>query len=147
VSLFRSRVAALLLGVALSAVVLPEPEAQAQAQGVVYGPGVSPRRSSGLGLGGAGLILLLGGLATSAGGFGILYACREGESCHNDTTTALGWVLAAPGIPPIGLGLLFLWLDKGGSLSRTVYNEPRLPVTFTAAPIPSGGMLGVTYQF
>lgn len=142
-SFSRTRAIALGLSVAFGATLLPVKEVQAQQ--VVYGtPGA---QRSGIGLGGAGLLLLLGGLVASGAGFAVLYSCREGESCHNDTTTTVGWVLAAPGIPPIALGALFLWLDKGGPSSRTIYNQPALPVTFTAGPIPSGGMFGATYNF
>src|SRR5262245_3468784 len=115
-SFLRSRAIALVLGAATLGALTVVPEREAQAQGVVYGPGTHPRRSgTGLGLGGVGLILLGGGLVASAGGFALLYACRSGESCHNDTTTTLGWVLAAPGLPPIALGALFLLIAKPDS--------------------------------
>jgi len=45
-----------------------------------------------------GLGLAAGGLVVGGAGFAVLYACREGTTCHNRDTTVLGWVLAAPGV-------------------------------------------------
>ena len=45
-----------------------------------------------------GLGLTLGGLVLGGAGFAVLYLCREGTGCYNNTTTIVGWVLAAPGI-------------------------------------------------
>jgi hypothetical protein len=125
------------LSVALCAMFVAEPEAHAR----------SRRSSSGIGLGGAGLLLLGGGILTAAPGLTILYVCREDEPCHSDTSTAVGWALAAPGIPAIALGALFLWLDKPGGSRGSVFVPRTMPVAITGGPIRSGGMIGASYQF
>ena len=96
-----------------------------------------------------GLGLFAGGLLTSAPGIAILAVCKEGKPCHSDAATAIGWALTVPGLPPIALGMLFVWLDKPSS--RAVYNTPQTPpagsLRFAAAPLPGGGMASATYTF
>src|SRR4051812_19615597 len=55
-----------------------------------------------------GLGLTAGGLALGGVGFAVLYVCREGETCHNQTMTYVGWGLAAPGVLPLAAGLIIL---------------------------------------
>ena len=80
----------------------------------------------GLGLTGAGL--LLGGA-----GFAVLYACREGTECHSDKTLqTAGWVLAAPGVIPLAIGLFMLYAAVGGKSSG---------VALGVMPLPDGGLV------
>lgn len=121
------------------------PPAHAQATIGIH----SESRASGPSLAAVGLGLLGGGVLTSAPGFAVLAACKEGKPCHNDATTAIGWLLAAPGIPPIVIGLFFIWLDKPHGRGG-VYNAPPRPspLQIGMAPLPgSGGMVSVGYSF
>lgn len=61
-----------------------------------------------------GLGLAAGGLVLGAGGFTVLYVCREGTACYGDVTTVIGWALAAPGIIPLGVGLIMMYAASGG---------------------------------
>src|SRR5262245_17201166 len=62
----------------------------------------------GLGLVGAGLVL-------GGAGFAILYVCREGQACHADKgLTTAGWVLAAPGLIPLAVGVVLIYISSGG---------------------------------
>lgn len=61
-----------------------------------------------------GLGLTLGGLSLGAAGFAILAICDEGSSCYSPTTRTLGWILAAPGIIPLVVGLVMLYVSVGG---------------------------------
>jgi hypothetical protein len=62
----------------------------------------------GLGLTGAGLVL-------GGAGIAVLYVCREGTDCHQDKgLQAAGWVLAAPGLIPLVVGLVLIYISTGG---------------------------------
>lgn len=141
-----TRAALISIGAALGATLVGVPDAHAQSVMVSS----STRASSGPSLSAIGLGLLAGGLLTSAPGIAILAACKEGKPCHNDATTAIGWMLAGPGIPPIVFGIFFIWLDKPHGRNN-LYNAPKtrpLPLQVTAGPLPSGGgMVGATYTF
>jgi hypothetical protein len=105
-------------------------------------PIVSPRDPEGIGLTALGAVLVAGGLVGGAVGFGILYGCREGESCHGDATTALGWVLAAPGIPPLTVGIVLIAMGlHSDNVARAA------PVHVVAESVPGGGTLGVAVDF
>src|SRR5688572_17537446 len=91
----------------------------------------TPSRPEGLSVAAVGAILVAGGLAGGAAGFAILYACREGESCHGDATTALGWTLAAPGIPPLTVGLVLIAVGLNSDDGQAA-----APVTFHAGSVP-----------
>lgn len=142
----RIFVAALSGAAALSLSLVDCPSASAQTTiGVNSGSHASGPSLSAVGLG-----LLGGGVLTSAPGFAVLAACKEGKPCHSDATEAIGWLLAAPGIPPILVGLFFVWLDKPHSRGG-MYNAappPPSPIRIGMAPLPgSGGMVSVGYSF
>lgn len=65
-----------------------------------------------------GLGLAAGGLVLGAGGFAVLYACRVGTECYGDVTTVIGWVLAAPGVIPLTIGLIMMYGASGGRGGR-----------------------------
>lgn len=65
-----------------------------------------------------GLGLAAGGLVLGGAGFAVLYGCREGTGCYGDVTTVIGWVLAAPGIIPLTVGLIMMYAASGGSRGR-----------------------------
>lgn len=92
----------------------------------------------GMGLAGAGLVL-------GGAGFAILEACGEGSSCHNNTTTTIGWVLAAPGLIPlaVGLGMMyFTYGNTGGRRGRGSHSATPHTWVLTAGPLPGGVMVG-----
>lgn len=95
----------------------------------------------GLGLTGAGLIL-------GGAGFGVLYGCRAGTACHGDTTTVVGWVLAAPGVIPLAVGLIMIWLSSGSrGRVEAPSSAPASAWAFSFAPLPGGAMVGAGTQF
>jgi hypothetical protein len=92
----------------------------------------------GLGLVGAGLVL-------GGAGFAILYVCREGQECHADQTLrTVGWVLAAPGIIPLGVGLLLLYVSSGG---RGGTHAASALSSLTVSPLPGGAFVSGGLRF
>lgn len=94
-----------------------------------------------------GLALVGAGLVLGGAGFGVLYGCRAGTQCYGETTTVLGWVLAAPGVIPLAVGLIMIWLSSG---SRGRVEAPTSSSTqwaFSLAPLPGGAMVGAGAQF
>jgi hypothetical protein len=95
----------------------------------------------GLGLTGAGLVL-------GGAGFGVLYLCREGTTCHNNTSTTVGWVLAAPGILPLVVGIAILYFGTGGGRRADLTpTEKAGQWAFSVMPLSGGGMLGGSVRF
>ncbi len=92
-----------------------------------------------------GLGLVGAGLALGGAGFAILYVCREGQQCHQDKgLTTTGWVLAAPGIVPLAVGLFLMYLSSGSSKSV----HAATPVaSFDVAPLPGGAFASGTFRF
>ncbi|MFO0598895.1 MAG: hypothetical protein U0228_26545 [Myxococcaceae bacterium] len=89
-----------------------------------------------------GLGLTAGGLVLGGAGFAVLYVCRAGTACHNDTTTVIGWVLAAPGIIPLTVGLIMIWLSTGSSARvMAPARTPSRQWAFGFAPLAGGGGL------
>jgi len=88
----------------------------------------------GLGLTGAGLVL-------GGAGFAILYLCREGTSCYGDQgLRTAGWVLAAPGIIPLAVGLVLIYITVGGrSGGGGAKIHGAAPVSLGFVPLPGGG--------
>lgn len=112
-----------------------------------YAP--APVRASGSGsLFLLGLGLTAGGLVLGGAGFAVLYVCRSGTACYSDTTTVIGWVLAAPGIIPLTVGLIMIYLSTGSS-HRVL--APTKPATrqwaFGFAPLAGGGLVSAATQF
>lgn len=112
-------------------------------------PGPVPRASShaevdlfllGLGLTGAGLVL-------GGAGFAVLYLCRDGLACHNPTTTVVGWALAAPGVLPLAVGLVMLYLstNRSGRVMAPVESAERW--VFGVAPVRDGALLTAATSF
>jgi len=146
-------VLASLLFFAASAVAAPR---TANAQVYVAAPAPAPRpvgsvverttRGSMLLL---GLGLVGGGLAAGGGGFAILYFCQRGTSCYDPTLEVVGWIIAAPGIIPLVVGGIMVYASLDSSGRNVSRPQPR---TFAltgvgATPLPSGAMLGATFQF
>lgn len=88
-----------------------------------------------------GLGLAAGGLVLGGAGFAVLYACREGTGCYGDVTTVVGWALAAPGLIPLGVGLVMMWLGAGAPSRVSVPVERTTRWAFGLAPLPGGGGL------
>ena len=96
-----------------------------------------------------GLGLTLGGLVLGGAGFGVLYLCREGTTCHNNTTTIVGWVLAAPGIIPLVVGLAILYFGSGGGGRRggLAPKEEAGQWALSFMPMNGGGLIGGAVRF
>lgn len=95
----------------------------------------------GLGLTGAGLVL-------GGAGFAVLYLCREGTGCHNSTTTTVGWVLAAPGIIPLIVGVAILYFGTGGGRhSELLPTEKAGQWALSAMPLSGGGLVSGSVRF
>lgn len=81
--------------------------------GARFSPGIHGPDSSDLVLN--GLLLVGAGLVAGAAGFAIMAACPQGGRCYSDTLNTVAWVLAAPGLIPIVVGVFLIYL---GSPSR-----------------------------
>jgi hypothetical protein len=95
-----------------------------------------------------GLGLAAGGLVLGGAGFAVLYVCRDGTACHSDATTVIGWVLAAPGIIPLTIGLIMMYASSGGSGRVTtpkVGSSQRWAFGF--APLRDGGFVSAATTF
>lgn len=93
-----------------------------------------------------GLSLVGAGLVLGGGGFAVLYLCREGTGCHNETTTTVGWVLAAPGIIPLAIGLIMLYATSGRHASL-LPTEKAGQWAFGFSPLGGGGLLSGSVRF
>ncbi len=95
-----------------------------------------------------GLSLTGAGLVLGGAGFAVLYLCREGTACHNNTNTTVGWVLAAPGILPLVVGVAILYFGTGGG--RRADLSPAEQVgqwAFSAIPLSGGGLISGAVRF
>lgn len=95
-----------------------------------------------------GLGLVGGGLVLGGAGFAVLYACYAGGGC-NDGITALGWILAAPGVIPLTVGLIMMYAGSG---SRVRVSEAPKPAplqqwSFGFAPLKEGGFVSAASTF
>lgn len=88
-----------------------------------------------------GLGFAAGGLVLGGAGFAVLYACREGTGCYGDVTTVVGWALAAPGLIPLGIGLVMMWIGAGAPSRVAAPVERGTRWAFGLAPLPGGGGL------
>ena len=84
------------------------------------------------------------GLVAGGAGFTVLYVCREGEECHSDATTAVGWLLAAPGVPPVVIGAVLIGIGLSDDDDKKA-STPRINVT--AGTLPGGGTAGLSVTF
>lgn len=98
-----------------------------------------------------GLGLTLGGLVLGGAGFAVLYLCREGTSCYSQTDNTVrivGWVLAAPGIIPLVVGVAILYFGSGGRGQASLTpKEEAGQWAFSFMPLQGGGLLGGTVRF
>jgi hypothetical protein len=97
-----------------------------------------------------GLALVGAGLVLGGAGFAILYVCREGQSCHSDKgLITAGWVLAAPGVIPLGIGLLLIYISSGGKAKIAEAVRPSRPglVSVGLVPLPGGGAVTGAFRF
>lgn len=95
-----------------------------------------------------GLGLAAGGLVLGGAGFTVLYLCRTGTACAGDAATTVGWVLAAPGVIPLAVGLVMMWLGSGSSMrvqSPAVNSGLRWAFGFT--PLRDGGFVSAGTAF
>ena len=98
----------------------------------------------------AGLGLMAAGLVLGGAGFALLYTCQEGADCDvQGHTRTVGWILAAPGLIPLGVGALLVYISSGGRASVRVDNAPpaTLPFAFGLAPIRGGAVSSATFAF
>jgi len=87
-----------------------------------------------------GLGLAAGGLVLGGAGFAVLYACREGTTCYSEPVTVLGWVLAAPGLIPLAIGLAMMWAVSGNRSNRvSVPTSAAARWAFGLSPLAGGG--------
>lgn len=92
-----------------------------------------------------GLSLVGAGLVLGGAGFALLYVCREGQSCHNQGTTIAGWVLAAPGILPLVVGVIMLYASSGRA--DLLPSEKATRYAFGFSPLSGGGLVTGSMRF
>lgn len=94
-----------------------------------------------------GLGLVGGGLVLGGAGFAVLYACYAGGGC-SDGVTVLGWLLAAPGVIPLTVGLIMMYAGSG---ARVRVEAPKaVPLqrwAFGFAPLKEGGFVSASSTF
>ena len=96
-----------------------------------------------------GLGLMAGGLIAGAAGFVILYYCDPVGTldCADKGKQVLGWVLAAPGVLPLAIGSILVYISVDSRGGYAAAPRPGL-VAFSAAPLPGGGgLVGTTFRF
>ena len=76
----------------------------------------------------------------------MLYLCREGTGCHNETTTIVGWVLAAPGIIPLLVGAIILY-GSSGRADLLMPSNTAGKWAFGFSPLSGGGLLNGSVRF
>lgn len=108
---------------------------------------VAPHASGSADLFLLGLGFAAGGLVLGGAGFAVLYACREGTSCYGDVTTVVGWALAAPGVIPLAIGLVMMWLGAGAPARVSAPTQSSTRWAFGLAPIPGGGVVSAAARF
>jgi hypothetical protein len=86
-----------------------------------------------------GLGLAAGGLVLGGGGFALLYACREGTSCYSEPITVVGWIIAAPGLIPLTIGLIMMYASSGRSGRVEAPTSAVTRWAFGLSPLPGGG--------
>ena len=94
-----------------------------------------------------GLGLAAGGLVLGAGGFALLYGCRAGTACFGEVTTVIGWVLAAPGIIPLTVGLIMMYASSGGRGRVAVPTRSSQRWAFGVAPLRDGALFSAAARF
>jgi hypothetical protein len=94
-----------------------------------------------------GLLLVGVGLVAGAGGFGIMAACPQGSACYSETLNTVAWVLAAPGIIPLVVGLFFIYLGSPNQHGNLLSPDPKRRWAFTFGVAPGGGSLGAVGRF
>src|SRR4051812_35687832 len=77
----------------------------------------------------AGLGLVAAGLVLGGAGFALLYTCESGAECDTvGHTRTIGWILAAPGLIPLAVGAILVYVSTGGRASLRV-DAPPPPAT------------------
>ena len=96
----------------------------------------------------AGLGLMAGGIVAGAAGFTLLYFCDPvGQiGCYDSGLNVVGWVLAAPGIIPLAIGSIMVYIAVNSS-SRYSAAPPRALTAMYVSPVPGGAMVGTTLTF
>jgi hypothetical protein len=94
-----------------------------------------------------GLGLAAGGLLLGAGGFAVLYGCREGTGCYGDVTTVIGWVLAAPGVIPLTVGLIMMYGASGSNGRVAAPGTSTQGWAFGLSPLRDGALVSAAAHF
>lgn len=94
-----------------------------------------------------GLGLAAGGLVLGSAGFAVLYGCREGTPCYGEVTTTIGWILAAPGVIPLTIGLIMMYASSGhsGRVALPAGSSQRWAVGL--APLRDGALFSAAVGF
>jgi hypothetical protein len=97
----------------------------------------------------AGFFLVGAGLLAGGAGFTILGICSQDDEDCSDTLVGVGWALAAPGIPPVVIGLGFLLLsDRTSASLPPSYRDPWYrAATIALQPTPGGGVASLGLSF
>jgi hypothetical protein len=95
-----------------------------------------------------GLGLMAGGIVAGAAGFTLLYLCDPvGQiGCYDQALNVTGWVLAAPGILPLAIGGILVYIAVN-SPRRYSAAPPRALTAMYVSPVPGGAMVGTTLTF
>lgn len=94
-----------------------------------------------------GLGLAAGGLVLGGAGFAVLYVCREGTACYGDVTQVIGWILAAPGLIPLTVGLIMMYASSGSSVRVSAPSASAQRWAFGVAPLRDGALFSAAARF
>lgn len=94
-----------------------------------------------------GLGLAAGGLVLGGAGFAVLYGCREGTGCYGDVTTAIGWILAAPGVIPLTIGLIMMYASSGSSGRVALPSSSSQRWAVGLSPLRDGALFSAAARF
>jgi len=96
----------------------------------------------------AGLGLMAGGIVAGAAGFTLLYLCDPVGTigCYDQALNVVGWVLAAPGIIPLAVGSILVYISLNSS-TRYSAAPPRALTAMYVTPVPGGALVGTSVTF
>ena len=97
-----------------------------------------------------GLGLVGVGLVSGGAGLAILYYCPTGSTCYSDALYYTGWALAAPGLIPLAIGALLVYITTDGGRGRRAAAPTHRNIAnwgVSATPTPGGAFVSAGFVF
>ncbi|HEV8321667.1 MAG TPA: hypothetical protein VG389_08650 [Myxococcota bacterium] len=95
-----------------------------------------------------GLGLMAGGIVAGAAGFMLLYFCDPAGviGCYDPTLNVVGWVLAAPGIIPLAIGSILVYISLNSSRGYAAAPPAALTAMYVS-PVRGGAVVSTSFTF